>query len=152
MQAMTAPDSAAETAPANKAFTRYLPAAARIFMGLTFFVFGLNGFLNFMPAPTDMPERAMTFFGGLTASIYMMPLISGTQLLVGILLLINRFVPLALALIAPVIVNIVAYHVFVQPAGFAPGAIITLLEIYLAWVYRNAFRPMLAARARPNSM
>jgi hypothetical protein len=70
----------------------------------------------------------------------------GTQLLVGILLLINRFVPLALVLIMPILLNIVAFHVFLQPAGLAPGVVLLALELYLAWCYRAAFRQLLSPR------
>src|SRR3954463_12949873 len=114
---------AAGTAP--KSFTRYLPHIARVLMGLMFFVFGLNGFLNFFPPPkTPMPEGAMAFAGALMKSGYMFQLIAGTQLLVGLLLLINRFVPLALVLIMPILVNIIAFHIFLQPSGSAPGAVL----------------------------
>jgi hypothetical protein len=71
----------------------------------------------------------------------------GTQLIVGLLLLTNRFVPLALALIAPVVVNIVAFHIFLAPSGLPLALVVLVLEVYLAWAYRNAFRPMLAMRA-----
>jgi hypothetical protein len=121
-------------------------------MGLAFFVTGLNGFLNFLPPPsTPMPEGATAFAGALMKTGYMFKLITGTQLVVGVLLLSNRFVPLALALIAPVLVNIIAFHVFLAPSGMAPGAVLLVLEIYLAWAYRGAFRPMLAVRASPGS-
>lgn len=131
---------------------RYLPAMVRVVMGLMFFVFGLNGFLNFIPRPKDpMPEAAVTLFQGLMKSGYMMPLIFGTQVLVGALLLSNRFVPLALALIAPVIVNIVAFHACVQPAGIAMAGVVLGLELYLAWAYRKAFQPMLAMRVKPGA-
>jgi hypothetical protein len=68
---------------------------------------------------------------------------------VGALLLLNRFVPLALALIAPVIVNIVAVHAFLAPSGLGMTVVILSLELYLAWAYRSAFRPMLAAHVLP---
>jgi uncharacterized membrane protein YphA (DoxX/SURF4 family) len=127
-----------------------LASIARILLGLLFFVAGLNGFLNFIPQPkTPMPEGAMAFAGALMATHYMFQLIAGTQALVGVLLLVNRFVPLALVLIAPVIVNIIAFHLFLQPAGIVPGSIALILEIYLVHAYRNAFRPMLAMRALP---
>ena len=130
---------------------RCLPVAARLLMGLMFFVFGLNGFLNFIPQPkTPMPEGAMALIGAFAKSGYMFRLIFGTQALVGLLLLVNRFVPLALALIAPVVVNIVAFHLFLEPSGIAPGAVVLLLELYLSWTYRQAFRPMLAMRASPS--
>jgi len=140
-----------ETTTQNpKSPARHLPHIARILMGLMFFIFGLNGFLNFMPPPKEMPEGAMAFFGALMKTGYMFPLIMGTQLLVGVLLLLNRFVPLALVLIMPVLVNIIAYHIFLQPKGIAPGAILMAIELYLAWSYRKAYLPMLAARAMPN--
>lgn len=133
----------------GKPFSRYLPHIARILLGLPFFVFGLNGFLQFMPKPKTVPENVMAFMKGMTSTGYMMPLIFGTQLLVGVLLLANLFVPLALALIAPVIVNIILFHAFLSPSGIAPGIILLVLELYLAWAYRSAFRPMLAPRTTP---
>jgi len=133
-----------------RSFTRYLPAAARILMGLMFFVFGLNGFLNFIPQPkTPPPQAAADFASALMKTGYMFRLVMGTQLLVGILLLLNRFVPLALALIAPIIVGIVTFHLFLAPATIGPGIVALILELYLAWAYRNAFRPMLAMRVAP---
>jgi hypothetical protein len=119
-------------------------------MGLSFFVFGLNGFLNFIPQPrTPMPEGALAFATALAKTGYMMPLVMGTQLLVGVLLLANRFVPLALALIAPIIVGIISFHVFLAPATIGPGIVVLLLEACLVWAYRRAFGPMLAARHHP---
>jgi hypothetical protein len=130
-------------------FARYLPPTARILMGLMFFVFGLNGFLHFIPPPkTGMPDGAVAFFGALMRTGYMMPMIAGTQVIVGALLLANRFVPLALALIAPVIVNIAAFHAFLSPSGSAMAAVVLVLELYLAWAYRKAFQPMLAMRVK----
>jgi uncharacterized membrane protein YphA (DoxX/SURF4 family) len=130
---------------------RYLTIIARILMGLVFLIFGLNGFFHFIPQPKDaMPEGAMAFFCALMKTGYMLPLISGTQTLVGALLLLNCFVPLALALIAPVIVNIIAFHIFLSPTGYVPAIIVTALEIYLAWAYRRSFRPMLSCRTKLN--
>jgi uncharacterized membrane protein YphA (DoxX/SURF4 family) len=125
---------------------RHLPTVARILLGLVFFVFGLNGFLNFIPQPKEaLPELIIVMI----KSGYMFPLIAGTQVVVGALLLLNRFVPLALALIAPVIVNIFAFHLFLVPQGMVIAIVVSLLEIYLAWSYRKSFLPMLAARATP---
>jgi uncharacterized membrane protein YphA (DoxX/SURF4 family) len=127
---------------------RHLPTVARILLGLVFFVFGLNGFLHFIPQPKEaLPELVTAFL----SSGYMFPLIAGTQVVVGALLLINRFVPLALALIAPVVVNIFAFHLFLVPQGIVVAIVVSLLEIYLAWSYRNSFRPMLAARVTPGA-
>jgi len=139
-----------ESSNPAKPATRYLPIIARIVMGLMFFVFGLNGFLHFLPQPKP-PEAAAAFFGALYKSGYMLPLIFGAQTLVGLLLLVNRFVPLALALIAPVIVNIILFHIFLAPSGYAMAIVVTVLELYLAWSYRAAFLPMLTPRVKPNS-
>jgi len=129
-----------------------VPHVARVLMGLAFFIFGLNGLHEFIPRPTTaMPEGVVAFSAALKNTGYMMQLIAGTQLVVGILLLLNRFVPLALVLIAPVLVNIIAFHVFLQPAGIGPGVFLTLLEIYLAWKYRNAYFPILTAKATPGA-
>ena len=80
---------------------------------------------------------------------YLFQLVKVTEVIVGALLLLNRFVPLALALLAPVIVNIVAIHAFLAPSGVGMAVVILALELYLAWSYRSAFRPMLAARVGP---
>ena len=143
--------SHADESTRHNAFARYLPSVARILMGLVFFVFGLNGFLHSIPQPKDMPEVAATFFGALAKTGYMLPLIFGTQVLAGALLLANCFVPLALALIAPVIVNIVAFHAFVEPSGLVMAGLVLVLELYLAWAYRGAYRPMLAMRVKPGT-
>jgi len=135
----------------RKSFARHLPTIARILMGLIFLVFGLNGFLHFIPQPKKpMPEGAMAFAGALMKAGYMFPMVMGTQFLVGVLLLLNRFVPLALALLAPVIVNIVAFHLFLEPSGLPLALVVLVLELYLAWAYRNAYRSMLTANARPD--
>lgn len=134
----------------SKSPVRFLPAIARALMGLVFLVFGLNGFLRFIPQPKDaMPDNVMALLGGFMKSGYMMPLISGTQVLVGALLLLNCFVPLALALIAPVIVNIIAFHLFLMPSTIGPGIVVLILEIYLVWCYRRVYAPMLACRVKP---
>jgi uncharacterized membrane protein YphA (DoxX/SURF4 family) len=131
---------------------RYLPIIARILLGLIFFVFGLNGLHPFMPQPKDpMPAGALAFVTAMIQTGYILKLLAGTQTLAGFLLLINRFVPLALTLLAPVVVNIILFHTFLAPApaAFAPGTIALILELYLAWSYRAAFRSMLAAKVTP---
>ena len=134
----------------QRSFARHLPTAARILIGFVFFASGLAGLLNVTPQPsTPLPERAMAFADALVNTGYMMPLIFTTQLIVGALLLLNRFVPLALALLAPFVVNSVAFHTFLEPSGRPVALIVLALEIYLAWSYREAFRPMLTMRAAP---
>jgi uncharacterized membrane protein YphA (DoxX/SURF4 family) len=119
----------------------------RVLLGLLFFVSGLNGFLNFAPPPaTGIPEGAMAFGAALMNTGYMFPLIKGTEVLCGALLLTNRFVPLALAMLAPVLVNIVAFHAFLAPSGLVFALLLLGAAAALAWTYRDLYRPMLAAR------
>jgi uncharacterized membrane protein YphA (DoxX/SURF4 family) len=132
-----------------KAILRILPVAARIVLGLIFLVFGLNGFLHFLPQP-PMAGPAGALLGALAASGYLFFLVSGTQVLSGALLLSGLFVPLALALLAPVIVNIVAFHLFLAPGNYVVVSLVLVSEFYLAWAYRDAFAPMLQARTSPH--
>jgi hypothetical protein len=132
----------------TRALVRHVPTGARIILGLIFFVFGLNGFLNFIPPPSHaIPDGAMAFGMAMMKTGYIFPLIKGTEVFAGALLLSNRFVPLALAVIAPVIVNIVAFHVFLAPSGSGLAFVILALELYLAWSYRGSYRAMLALHA-----
>jgi uncharacterized membrane protein YphA (DoxX/SURF4 family) len=136
----------------TSSIARYFPTAGRVLLGLVFFVFGLNGFLNFLPQPsTPMPEGAVAFVGALVQSGYMLQLIAGVQVVAGALLLSNRFVPLALVLLAPVVVNILAFHAFLAPSGVGFAVVVLAMEVYLAWVYRQAYRSTLAMRAAPAS-
>ena len=118
---------------------------ARIVLGLIFVVFGLNGFLHFITQP-EMPQAAIPFFGGLAAAGYMLPLLFGTQIVGGVLLLIGM-VPLALLILAPVIVNILGFHLFVSPNGLGFALVVAALELFLAWAHRAAFRPLVASSA-----
>ena len=118
---------------------------ARLLLGLIFVVFGLNGFLHFVPQP-EMPQAAIAFFGGLAAATYMLPLLFATQVVGGVLLLVGM-VPLGLVLLAPVIVNIVGFHLFVSPNGLGLALVVAALELVLAWTHRGAFRPLLSSSA-----
>lgn len=127
-----------------------LTLAARLLLGIAFVVFGLNGFLNFLPQPkAPPPAGAMTYMTAF-AGTYLMKLTMGTQLVSGLLLVSGFFVPLALLLLAPVIVNIILFHVTLMPATIGPGLVVLALELYLAWAYRRSFAPALAARAEPS--
>lgn len=126
---------------------RHAPTAARILLGLIFFVFGLNGFLQFIPQPPPPPAGG-AFLGALAATGYMFPMIKGVEVVAGAMLLGNRFVPLALTLLAPILVNIAAYHLVLAP-GLPMVVALLGLELFLAWSYRDSFRGVLAAQARP---
>ncbi len=105
----------------------------RILLGTIFFVFGLNGFLNFIPVPTDMPEKLVTFSSGLMASGYFFPLLKGTEVICGLMLLSGMFVPLALVVLAPIVLNIFLVHAFLAPSGMPMAILIGLMELYLAF-------------------
>ena len=134
----------------HKSFTRFFPPIVRVLLGLFFLLFGLNGFLNFIPVPKDIPQDIMTVSMALMKAGYM-DVVSGVEILVAVLLLINRFVPLALTLLAPILVGILTFHIAMQLATIGPGIVATLLELYLAWSYRKAFCPMLAAKVTPGA-
>jgi hypothetical protein len=136
------------TTATSSRITRTLVIAARLALGLLFFIPGLNYVVEIIPPPTDpVPAGAMAFAGALFQTGYLFPLIKGTEVLGGALLLTNRFVPLALVLLAPVTVNIVAFHAFLAPSGLVLTLVMAALQIALAWANRAAFRPLLSARS-----
>jgi len=121
--------------------------AARVLLGLVFFGFGLNGLLQLFPLP-PAEGAAAVFMNGLIASRYFFPLLFGTYVITGAALLLGLFVPLALIVLAPIIVNIIVMHLFLRAtrAEVSLSGLVTALEIFLAWSYRAAFRPLLSAR------
>lgn len=120
--------------------------AARLLLGAIFFVFGLNGFLHFLPMPAPTGAAA-TFMAGMAATGYFFPLLKGTEVIAGLLLLGNRYVPLALTVLAPIVLNIVAFHAFVAPGGLALPLLIVALGVYLAYTERAVFAPLLRAKS-----
>ncbi|MFM6930474.1 MAG: acyltransferase [Bdellovibrio sp.] len=122
----------------NKAKT-----AARLIYGLLWVVFGLNFFLHFLPQPAEvMPEAAMKFLGGLMAAPYFMPMVKVTEIVVGIMLLANIAVPLALILISPIVVNILLFHTVLAPASPGIALAVTALNVFLGIAYWNSFKPL----------
>ena len=118
---------------------------ARILLGLVFLVFGLNGFLNFLsmgPMPTGLAGQ---FMGALFLSHYYW-VVAALQIAGGALLLANRFVPFALMLLGPVIVNIICYHVFLNPSGAPPAAMVTVLWLIVFYGNRQHFSGIFVQR------
>ncbi|HEX4264856.1 MAG TPA: DoxX family protein [Verrucomicrobiae bacterium] len=138
--------SASNQTAGSKSFTRFFPPIARVLMGLAFLFFGIMGFTAKPPA--NLPENIKMVNDGLMAGGYTYVAL-GTMVLVGVLLLINRFVPLALAFIAPILVGILTFHIATSLSMIVPGAVLSLIELYLAWSYRKVFCPMLAAKVSP---
>ena len=121
--------------------SKILPLVVRFLLGAIFLVFGANKLLHFIPQP-PLPPAALPFVTGLVASGYLITTLAIVEMIAGALLLAGRFVPLALTLLAPIVVNIALFHTVLAPA---PGMVVFLLaaELYLAWVYRDAFRALL---------
>jgi hypothetical protein len=117
---------------------------ARIILGFVFLIFGLNGFLHFIPMPP--PEGvAAQFLGALFVSHFLV-VVFLLQLIPAILLLVNRYVPLALTLLGPVLANIVLFHVFMAPAGLPLPIILSVLWLVVAYQHRAAFAGLFSAR------
>ncbi len=110
-----------------------LPMIARILLGLIFFAAGLAGLLNLAPPPPNMPEKIQAFMTGLLATGYFFPLLKVTETVCGLLLLTGMFVPLALVVLAPIVLNILLVHTLLQPDGLPVALFVTALEIYLAF-------------------
>jgi len=119
---------------------------ARILMGLVFFIFGLNGFLQFIPVKS-MPTGLAGEFVTVLMQSHWVWVVSAFQLAGGILLLVNRYVPLALALLAPVIVNILTYHALLQHSGAQPGVLVTICWAILFYRYRENFSGVFVSKA-----
>jgi putative oxidoreductase len=116
---------------------------SRILLGIILIVFGLNAFYNFLGLP-EMPAEAREVFDYMG---YMIMYAVMFQLLIGVLLLINRFVPLALLVLAPISLNILAFHLFFFPAGILPGLVVAVLNVFLLTQYLEFFKPFLRSKA-----
>jgi putative oxidoreductase len=121
---------------------KYATMIFRYLLGIIYFVFGLNFFLQFIPQPDPTPE-AGAFLGALFVTGYMFPIIKVIEIVIGLALLTNRFVPLALVLIAPISINIFLVHLLLDPSGLALGAVILLGNAFLLFAYRNVFTDLL---------
>jgi putative oxidoreductase len=117
---------------------------ARFLLSLIFVVFGLNGILHFIPMPPPTGV-AGEFVGALFLSHYLF-VIMLIQILGGILLMANRFVPLGLTLLGPVIVNIFFFHAFMDPSGLPRAAVVIILWLFVAYSVRSAFAGVLHQR------
>ena len=124
-----------------KTVSRIAPIALRIVFGLIFTAAGATGLLQLAAAP-PLSGAAGAFMGGLAAAGYFLPLLKTVELGAGLLVLSGRFVPLALTLLAPIVVNIAAFHFLLAPAGAPMAAFLVLAEGGLAWHYREAFSPL----------
>jgi len=129
-----------------------LALGARLILGLIFFIFGLNGLAmmftgsGFISMP-PMPEAAGSFMGALAASKFSLPLLKITEVLMGGLLLIGFYVPLAVVVLTPIILNILFFHIFLAPGGLPMAIFIMILHGYLTYCYWAYYKGALTCKA-----
>ncbi len=126
--------------------TKIAVLITRTLLGLIFFIFGLNGFLQFLPMQMPTDPKVAAFMGGLFQSGYFFPFLKGTEVLIGIALLSNRFVALALVILTPIAINIALFHFILEPSGSPMSIIILGLTSYLAWINKDKYRSLLTAK------
>jgi len=124
---------------------KFTAVIARFLLGLVFLVFGLNGFLHFIPASPPPSGTAGQFVGALLVSNYLV-VVFLLQIIAAVLLLIDRYVPLALTLLAPIIVNILLFHILMAPSGLALAIVVAVLRIATFFSVRSAFGGLLQPR------
>jgi len=110
-----------------------------VIYGLFLLIFGLNGFLNFFPLP-EMTEEAGTFAGSLAQTGYIFPIVGALQIIVGILLIVNKFRPLTLIVIFPIMLNAFLLHLFLDPAGIAGSLVAIILNVLLFIAHRESYK------------
>ncbi len=113
----------------------------RILLGVLLIVFGINKFIGFLPAIEFANQDAGTLFGAL-ASSYIMKTVGLIEVIAGLLLVINKAVPFALVVLAPISVNIVLFHVTLDPAGIGPAAVVFLLNTFLIFKYWDSYKTL----------
>ncbi len=121
--------------------------AARLLLGLIFVVLGLNGFLFFIPPPPTIPSAAAAFSGVMMTSHYMW-FTMGVQVIAGIMLLSNQYVPLALVVLGAVLSNILVFHITMYPAGLPVALITTAIWVVAAWPFRAHYGQLFVRNAR----
>jgi putative oxidoreductase len=118
---------------------------ARVLLGAIFLFFGLNTFLHFLPA--QLPPGLAGQFAGALFQSHHIHFVAVIQVISGVLLLVNRYVPFALTILGPVIVNILLFHFLMLPTGWQPGVLVAILWIILFIYYRKYFSGIFVQQA-----
>lgn len=126
-------------------FVKLAPHITRTLLGLLFLVFGLNYFVGLLPTP-PMEGAALEFMKGLAGTGYFFPFVKIVEIAVGIALLSNRFVPLALVVLAPITVNIALLNFILAPAGIPVTIVVLALHLFSMWSYRDYYRVVVSAK------
>ncbi len=114
----------------------------RILLGLMLVVFGVNKFYKFLPDPEGMSEAAGAYFGALVAS-KTMTMVAVVEILAGLSLLLNKYVPLMAVILMSVSVNAVLFHAVLDPGNILPALILLILNIVVLYGYRNHYDGLL---------
>lgn len=117
----------------------------RTLMGLFLLFASVSYFFDLVKQPATMPDAVMTYNKGIAVA-HLLTIVKAIELICGLLLLIGRFVPLALILIFPISVNIVIFHAFADPANIGGGLILLVFNLFLAWYYRKNYAPLFAIK------
>jgi uncharacterized membrane protein YphA (DoxX/SURF4 family) len=121
----------------NSTFTTVL----RFLLGITLLVFGVNKFVPFLPI-FDMAPAAANFMSSLDSSGYVLSLVAALEVFIGLLLILNKWVPFALILLAPIAINILLFHIFMEVSGILVAIIIVTVNIILIYKYWKSYRPL----------
>ena len=125
---------------------KHLPTIARILLGLLFVFGGVTGLFQLVEQP-EVGEEAAAFMGAIMDTGYLWPVIKVTEIVCGVLLILGMFVPLALVVLAPVALNILLFHVFLEPSGLVFGLVLVVLGLYTAHQHRESFSAVLKRKA-----
>jgi len=128
---------------------KYIPIIARILLGFVFFAAGIAGLFNMIPVPENLPADLVTFNQGLMSARYFMPLLKGTEAVCGLLLLSGYFVPLALVVLAPIVIHIFFVHLFLEPSGVPLSIVLGVLVVYLSFfvpIYSDRIKALFKIR------
>ena len=116
---------------------------ARILLGLIFFASGMIAILNLVKA--ELPPGDAGVYVNILAVHGFMKFVALLMVIAGLLLMVGRYVPLGLVILGPILVNILLYHLLLDPKGIAPGIVVTVMEVFLIWAYRLSFRGLFDA-------
>jgi len=135
---------------ADRVCMKILTNISRLLLALIFTIFGLNGFLHFIPMPPPTGVAAQ-FMGAMFVSKYLL-FVFAIQLIAGVLLFVKRYVPLALTLLAPVIVNILLFHSLMAPSGLGLALFVAILWGIVFASVRSAFAGIVEARVETRTV
>ena len=114
---------------------------ARVLLGLILVVFGLNYFLQFIPMG-EMPENIAAVMAGFTTAGYLLPTVKVIEIVVGLMMLTNKYVKLGAILLAPLSVNFLLFHIVLAPATGMLAYVVVLINVYLGWYHFDSYRPL----------